>query len=86
MLNFLLEIDPVAFQLFGFEIRWYAVFILIAAFLALFLINKEAKKGQYELIYESSHCSAVNNTTYKILKELGYSVYLTIEGVFLIRW
>ncbi len=50
------------------------------------LINKEAKKGQYELIYESSHCSAVNNTTYKILKELGYSVYLTIEGVFLIRW
>lgn len=50
------------------------------------LIQDEAKKGEYELIYESSHCSAVNNTTYKILQELGYNVSLTIQGVFLIRW
>ena len=50
------------------------------------LIQDEAKKGQYELTYESSHCSAVNNTTYRILQELGYKVFLTIQGVFLIRW
>ena len=50
------------------------------------LIKEEAEKGQYELIYESSHCSTVNNTTYKILQELGYKVFLTVQGVFLIRW
>jgi hypothetical protein len=50
------------------------------------LIQDEAKKGEYELIYESSHCSGVNNTTYKILQELGYKVYLTVQGVFLIHW
>lgn len=49
-------------------------------------IKIEAMKGEYELIYESNHCSAVNTTVYVKLKELGYQVYMSPLGVFSIRW
>ena len=49
-------------------------------------VKIEAMKGEYELIYESNHCSAINNTVYVKLKELGYKVYMTPLGVFSIRW
>lgn len=49
-------------------------------------VKIEAMKGEYELIYESNHCSATNTTVYVKLKELGYKVYMTPLGVFSIRW
>lgn len=36
--------NPVMFNIGSFEIRWYSVLILIAFFVAYFLIQKEAKK------------------------------------------
>ena len=36
--------NPVAFTLGSFEIRWYSIFILTAAFLGLFLMEREAKR------------------------------------------
>ena len=36
--------NPIAFTLFNFEVRWYSLFILIGATLAYFLINIEAKR------------------------------------------
>lgn len=47
MLNFLLEIDPVAFQLFGFEIRWYALCILTGALITLFTCQRIMKSYGY---------------------------------------
>lgn len=49
-------------------------------------IKIEAMKGEYELIYESNHCSAVNTMVYVQLKNLGYKVWMTPLGVFSIRW
>lgn len=45
-----------------------------------------AMKGEYELIYESNHCSTINNMVYVKLQELGYKVCMTPLGVFSIRW
>lgn len=36
--------NPVAIKLGNFEIRWYAIFILIGAFIAIYLALKEAKR------------------------------------------
>ena len=36
--------NPVAFTLFNFEVRWYSLFILIGAGLAYLLVNLEAKR------------------------------------------
>lgn len=49
-------------------------------------IKIEAMKGEYELIYESNHCSDINTTVYVKLKELGYKVYMSPSGVFSIHW
>ena len=49
-------------------------------------VKIEAMKGEYELIYESNRCSAINITVYSKLKELGYAVYMSPLGVFNIRW
>ena len=38
--------NPVIFTIGNFSIRWYAVLILIGVLLALYLINKEAKRFQ----------------------------------------
>ena len=40
-------IDPVIFELFGFEIRWYSVLILTGVIIAYFLINSESKRFHY---------------------------------------
>lgn len=39
-----LAINPVAFSLFGWEVRWYGIIITLAAFLGIELANREAKK------------------------------------------
>ena len=49
-------------------------------------IKIEARNGEYEFIYESSHSSVVNTEVYKRLKDLGYQVFTTPTGVFMIRW
>ena len=36
--------DPVAFEIFGLEIRWYAIFITFAMLLGVFLVSKQGKK------------------------------------------
>ena len=36
--------NPVMFTLFGLQIRWYSVFILIGVLIAIYLLKKEAKR------------------------------------------
>ena len=36
--------DPVIFGIGNFEIRWYSVILLVAFLIAMFIINKEAKR------------------------------------------
>lgn len=37
-------VDPIAFELLGFEIRWYSIFILTAVFVAYYLIMNESRR------------------------------------------
>ena len=39
--------NPIAFKLFGYSIRWYSIFLLIAVILGLTLLIKEGKKYGY---------------------------------------
>lgn len=39
-------ISPVAFELFGYEVRWYSLLILIAIIIAYFLVNAESNRFQ----------------------------------------
>ncbi len=45
--------NPVMFSLFGIEIHWYSVFILVGIIIGLILIEKEGKRFKYskELIF-----------------------------------
>ena len=47
MFNFLLAIDPVAFEIFGLEVRWYALCILGGALLTLFFSQRIIKSYGY---------------------------------------
>ncbi len=40
--------DPIAFEIFGFQIRWYGIFIATGLLLATLLILKRAKKLGFE--------------------------------------
>lgn len=39
--------NPVLISLFGFEIRWYSILLLIAIVLGVYILTKEAKKYEY---------------------------------------
>ena len=47
MFDFLLAIDPVAFQIFGLDVRWYALCILCGAFLTLFFSQRIIRSYGY---------------------------------------
>lgn len=40
--------NPVAFTVGGFEVRWYSLFILLGIIISWTLISKEAKKFKIE--------------------------------------
>ena len=50
MLNLTLNIDNIAFSLFGIDIYWYAVFIVSAVIIAMFILKK--RDGLYEIKYD----------------------------------
>jgi phosphatidylglycerol:prolipoprotein diacylglycerol transferase len=41
---FVIDIDPVAFSLFGFPIRWYGLILVAAASVAIWLAQREARR------------------------------------------
>ncbi len=43
-----MKINPVAFKLFGLEVRWYGILIAIGAFLAINLAEKMGKRYNYK--------------------------------------
>lgn len=43
-----MNINPVAFRLFGLEIRWYGILIALGAFLALMICESMGKKYKYK--------------------------------------
>ena len=43
--------DPIAFTIFGFEIRWYALLMCIAIIVGLFITIQKAKKAQIKTEY-----------------------------------
>ena len=47
MFDFLLALDPVAFEIFGLEVRWYALCILGGALLTLFFSQRIIKSYGY---------------------------------------
>lgn len=55
-INLNLQINRVAFQLFGIKIYWYAIFIVLAIILAIILLKKDDNKYgiKYENIIEAA--------------------------------
>ena len=47
MFDFLLALNPVAFEIFGLEVRWYALCILGGALLTLLFSQKIIKSYGY---------------------------------------
>ena len=43
-----MKINPVAFKLFGLEVRWYGILIAIGAFLAINVAEKMGKRYNYK--------------------------------------
>jgi prolipoprotein diacylglyceryl transferase len=41
-------LDPVAFEIFGIQIRWYGIFIATAILLGIFIVTKLGKKHGYK--------------------------------------
>ncbi len=50
MLNLKLNIDNVAFSIFGIDIYWYAIFIVSAMLIALLILKK--RQGLYNIKYQ----------------------------------
>ena len=46
--------SPVIFNIFGLDIRWYSVFILLGIGISYFLIFRESKKFKYDLEFISN--------------------------------
>ncbi|NMW84299.1 prolipoprotein diacylglyceryl transferase [Peptoniphilus sp. AGMB00490] len=43
-----MKINPVAFTIFGLEVKWYGILIAIGVFLAIFITEKMAEKKDYK--------------------------------------
>lgn len=48
--------NPVITTICGFELRWYAVLILIGAFLSIYIVNHEAKKYNVKFDFVFNMC------------------------------
>ena len=42
-----MKINPVAFTIFGIEVKWYGILIALGVFLAIFFTEKMAEKKHY---------------------------------------
>ena len=51
LLNLTLEINPIAFEIFGIAIHWYAIFIVSAMILALLIFKK--REGLYNIKFSN---------------------------------
>ena len=71
-------ISPVAFELFGYEVRWYSLLILIGVIIAYFLIRTESKRFQiknefvFNLIFWAIIFGIVGARLYYVLFNLSY--------------
>ena len=43
---FVIDLDPVAFSLLGFHVRWYGIIVAIAAAVAIWLATRKASRGR----------------------------------------
>lgn len=71
-------ISPVAFNLFGYDIRWYSIFILIGVIIAYFLIKTECKRFQikdefvFNLIFYTLILGILGARTYYVIFNFSY--------------
>jgi len=80
LLNLTLEIDPVAFQLFGIDIHWYAILIVSAMILALVIFK--IRDGLYnikfsdliDLVVYLIPISIISARLYYVIFNLGYYI------------
>ena len=71
-------ISPVAFELFGYEVRWYSLLILIGVIIAYFLIKTESNRFQlkgefvFNLMFWTIIFGIVGARLYYVLFNLSY--------------
>ena len=76
-INLNLEIDNIAFSIFGVEIYWYAIFIVSAIIIALLILKK--RDGLYEIKYDDVLDLALFVIPISILSARLYYVLFNIE-------
>ena len=80
MLNLKLNIEPIAFDLFGINIHWYAIFIVLAMILALIIFK--IKDGLYnikfsdllDLVIYLIPISIISARLYYVIFNFGYYI------------
>lgn len=80
LLNLNLNVDPVAFELFGTEIHWYAIFIVSAMLLALLIFK--IRDGLYSIKFSDVidlavymiPISIISARIYYVMFNLGYYI------------
>ena len=70
--------DPIMFKIFGLEIRWYSVLIMIGMLICYFLVKRESKKFDYskDFIFDLAFwviiCGVIGARLYYVLFNLDY--------------
>ena len=82
ILNLTLNIDPVAFELFGIEIHWYVVLIVSGMILALLIFK--IRDGIYNIKYEDIIDLAVYVIPIAIISARLYYVIFNLE--YYVKW
>ena len=80
LLNLKLNISPIAFKVFGLEVYWYAIIIVVAIIIALLLCKK--REGLYGIKFETIldiaiiliPVSIISARLYYIIFNLGYYI------------
>lgn len=52
MFNITLNINPIAFHIFGIPIYWYAIFVVASIVLALYLMKKRCNQNTFGIHYD----------------------------------
>ncbi len=85
MLNLKLEIDNIAFSIFGIDIYWYAIFIVSSMIIGLFILKK--RDGLYDIKFEEIidlsiyviPISIISARIYYVIFELEYYINAPLE-------
>ena len=77
LLNLTLEINPIAFEIYGIDIHWYAIFIVSAMILALLMFKK--RENLYNIKFEDILDLAIYLIPISVISARLYYILFNLE-------